>query len=157
VSLIFSFQDEPLLGPPPPSLPATARTRSRPLVPISVIAPNGREFRFVKAVMDLGADDTVFPISVARGLGLPLSTPTGHGMKWRGQHYPLRFADIELELADGTGSGLRWSATVAFTSAAIRYPLLGVCGVWEFLIVRVSGASRLIEVDADSSFPGTVF
>lgn len=37
--LQFPYLDEPLSGPPPPSLPSGATVRYRPLIPITVIGP----------------------------------------------------------------------------------------------------------------------
>jgi hypothetical protein len=78
-------------------------------------------------------------------------------VRWRGQWYPLRFGRVEFELVDESGATLRWAAMVAFTSAKIRYPLLGICGVWEYLNITIRGPSRMIEIEADHLFPGTIF
>ena len=74
-------------------------------------------------------------------------------MRWRGQRYPLRFGVVELELIDIFGAALRWPATVAFTPANIRYPLLGICGCLEFLDVKFLGKDRAIELESNASFP----
>jgi len=39
--LRFPYLEEPLLGPPPPSLPAASTGRWRPLVPLTVHGPAG--------------------------------------------------------------------------------------------------------------------
>jgi hypothetical protein len=39
VMLRFPYQDEALTGPPPPSLPAGAVVRWRPLVPVTILGP----------------------------------------------------------------------------------------------------------------------
>jgi hypothetical protein len=39
--LRFLYQDEPLTGPPPPSLPAGTMVRWRPLIPVSICGPSG--------------------------------------------------------------------------------------------------------------------
>lgn len=56
--LRFPYQDEPLSGPPPPSLPSSARVRWRPLVPVAIIGPKASRRTFSRAVLDPGADDT---------------------------------------------------------------------------------------------------
>lgn len=154
--LRFPYLDEPLTGPPPPSLPTTVKVRWRPLVPVTVAGPAGGSFSFGRALVDPGADDTVFPLDVAHLLGIALKPPTAHAMRWRGQRFPVRYGAVDLELIDDTGTLLRWPAVVAFTNAAVRYPLLGVCGCMEFLNVRFFGADRIIEIEPNSSFPPAI-
>src|SRR5260370_15416486 len=50
--LSFPYQDEPLSGPPPPSLPSGSTVRWRPLVPVRVFGPGGRSRLFARAVFD---------------------------------------------------------------------------------------------------------
>jgi hypothetical protein len=59
--LQFPYRQEPIHGPPPPSLPPSATVRWRPLVPVTIIGPTGTRHFFPRALLDLGADDTVFP------------------------------------------------------------------------------------------------
>jgi len=72
-------------------------------------------------------------------------------MRWRGQRHPLRFGNVELELTDGTGT-VHWPATVAFSPANIRYPLLGVGGCLEFFNVRLWGADHRLELEPNDAF-----
>jgi hypothetical protein len=152
--LQFPYEDEPLIGSPPPSLPGTVTVRWRPLVPVTVIGPTGRRRIFPRAVLDPGADDTVFPLALVGLLGVALRADTGHGLRWRGQAYPLRFGDVELELSDGT-SVCRWPAVVGFTPAPLRYPLLGIAGCLQFFDARFRGDDRIAEVETNRSYPGT--
>ena len=87
--LRFPYQDEMLTGPPPPSLPASAVVRWRPLIPVTIFGPAGVFRDFGRAVLDPAADDTVFPLDTARRLGIPLRPDTGHRVRWRGQLHPL--------------------------------------------------------------------
>src|SRR5262245_47324800 len=100
--LRFPYQDEPLTGPPPPTLPAGGTVRWRPLVPVEVIGPAGISRQFARAVVDPAADDTVFPIDTASRIGAQFRPDTGHRVRWRGQLHPLRFGAVELLLDDGT-------------------------------------------------------
>ena len=97
----FPYQGEPLNGPPPPTLPASAKIRWRLLVPVTIIGPLGRRRFFPRAVLDPGADDTIFPLSLTGLLGVVLRAQSGHGHRWRGQAFPLQFGDVKLELSDG--------------------------------------------------------
>lgn len=99
--LQFPYQDEPLSGPAPPSLPASATVRWRPLAPVSIIGPTGQRRFFPRALLDPGADDTVFPLAIAGLVGISLRPDSRHALRWRGQGYALRFADVSLELSDG--------------------------------------------------------
>jgi hypothetical protein len=152
--LWFPYQDEPLAGPPPPSLPAGATVRWRPLVPVDILAPTGLVRRFGRAVLDPAADDTVFPHDTARRLGIRFLPDTGQRLRWRGHLHPLRFGDVELLLADDA-SVCRWPAVVAFSPAPIRYPILGNCGCLQFFDVRYLGADRLAGLIPNRSFPGS--
>src|SRR5262245_65455016 len=98
--LRFVYLPEPLVGSVPPSLPAGASARWRPLAPIRVYGPSGRVRYFPRALLDPGADDTIFPLDLAALLGIALKSDTGHAARWRGQPYLLRFGDVDLELSD---------------------------------------------------------
>ena len=153
--LQFSYQDEPLSGPPPPSLPPMSTVRWRPLIPAIVLGPTGKQRIFARAVLDPGADDTVFPLALAGLLGVPLRTHIGHGLRWRGQAYPLRFGDVELELSDGV-QVCRWPAVIGFSQAPMRYPILGLSGCLQFFDASFFGEDRVVRLEVNRSFPGTI-
>ena len=150
----FPYQDEPLPGPPPPSLLAGATVRWRPLVPLIVVGPTGQRRVFPRALLDPGADDTVLPLALAALLGIALLADSGHGLRWRGQGYSLRFGKVVLEFSDGS-LVWRWPATVGFSPAPIRYPILGNAGCLQFFDARFRGEDRIVELEAARSFPGT--
>jgi hypothetical protein len=152
--LRFPYQPEPLTGPPPPSLPAGATARWRPLAPVDIFGLTGLARRFSRAVLDPGADDTVFPLDTARRLGVHFRPDTGQRLRWRGQLHPLRYGDVELVLADDA-SECCWPAVVAFSPAPIRYPILGICGCLQFFDGRFLGADQVAELDPNRSYPGT--
>ena len=122
--LRFPYQPENLSSAAPPTLAAGATVRWRPLIPITVVGPTGLVRRYSRAVVDPAADDTIFPIDMAARIGVRLRPPTGHGVRWRGQLHPLRFGDVELVIV-ANGSSYRWPAVVGFSSAPVRYPILG--------------------------------
>jgi hypothetical protein len=104
--------------------------RLRPYVPIRIIGPSGSR-RFSRALVDSGSDDTIFQLDAAAMIGVTsFKRPHGAGqtrIKWQGQSYAVEFADVELEMSDGTTT-LRWPATVGFSLAPIPTPLLGQAG-----------------------------
>ncbi|HTU91552.1 MAG TPA: hypothetical protein VMF69_15825 [Gemmataceae bacterium] len=87
-------------------------------------------------------------------IGTTLRPDTGHRIRWRGQFHPLRFADTELELDDGSGK-CRWPAIVAFSPAPMTYPLLGLAGCLEFFDARFRSADRLAELEKNRVYPGS--
>ncbi len=112
--LQFAYQDEALGGHPPPSLAASATVRWRPLVPVALFGPTGRRRFFPRALLDPGADDTVFPLAIAGLIGVALRPDSGHTLRWRGQGYALRFGDVSIELSDGA-EVWRWSAVIGWS------------------------------------------
>ena len=139
--------------PVPPSLPAGSRVRWRPFVRIRIIGSNGRSRSSDRALIDSGADDTLFPLFVAQVLGVSLLPDRGQSHTWRGTRYQLHFGRVHLELTDDI-SVWRWPAIVAFTEAAIRYPLLGHCGFMEYIETRFLDADRTVELEPNAWYPG---
>ena len=140
--------------PPPPSLPSGAQVRWRPLIRIRILGPTKRHWDCDKALVDSGADDTLIPLDVAKLIAAQLLPDQGHGHSWRGTRHSMRFAKVELELTDDV-SVWRWPALVAFTTAPLRYPLLGHCGFFEYIEAKFLDASRIIELEPNSAYPGT--
>lgn len=122
---------------------------------MEIIGATGLSRQFIRAILDPAADDTVFPLDTARQIGVVLRPDTGHRVRWRGQLHPLRFGDLELVLEDGTAVW-NWSATVGFSPAQIRYPLLGTAGCLQFMDARFRGADLIVELGTNHTFPGTI-
>ncbi len=140
--------------PVPPSLPSAVRVRWRPLIHIRIIGSNRRYWDFDQALLDTGADDTVFPLHIANMLGVSILPDRGHSHTWRGTSYRLHFGRVHLELTDDI-SVWRWPAIVAFTEAAVRYPLLGHCGFMEYIETRFLDADRVVELEPNTWYPGS--
>lgn len=153
--LQLPYQSEPLGGPPPPSIPPASTVRWRPLVPITLIGPTGIRRYFARALLDTGADDSVFCSASAALVGVSLRPVSGHGVRWRGQRYPMRFGDVQLKISDGNHT-LQWRAVIAFSPAPIRYPILGLAGCLQFLDATFQGDGNLVEIRPNSLFPGTI-
>jgi hypothetical protein len=154
---MIRFPDRPhvLKLPPPPTLPAGSTSRLRPMVAMRIIGPIGRWRDFRRAIVDSGADDTLFPADAATLIGASLLSSTGHSVLWQVTTYPLRFGRVELELS---GGGLldRWSAIVGFCSAPLSYPLLGNTGFLEYFNAVFHGADHVLELDPILAFPGLI-
>ena len=151
--LQFPYQPVPLIGTPPPSLPATTTAHWRPFVPMTIIAPSGRSRTFNRVLVDPGSDDTVFPMAIVSRLHVTLRPDTAHRLRWRGQLYELRFGDVDLQMTDDVTT-YRWPATVGFSDAPIPYRILGYAGCLQFFDVTFRGDERFVELEPNRLYPG---
>jgi hypothetical protein len=150
----FGYQREALRGRSPPTLRAGATFRLRPQVAIRVWGPGGRFRRFGNAVVDTGADASVFPWDTATIIAASLFAEAGFQLSWKGSNYPLRYGRVELEIAS-TQEILRWPAIIGFTSAPLPYPLLGMTGFLEYFDASFLGEDNALELKPNGAFPGT--
>jgi hypothetical protein len=104
-------------------------------------------------LLDSGADDTVFPLHVAHLIEIT-TRGIGQQLRWRGQTYPLQFGSVELELVDRSGSRWRWPTTIGFSSAPIRYPILGNLGCLQFFDAMFRGDDRIVELETNRAYSG---
>jgi hypothetical protein len=105
-------------------------------------------------VIDTGSADVIFPWTAAPLLGVALLPASAYQVRWRGTGYPMRFANMTMEIA-GVAASCRWPAVVAFSSAPIPYPLFGVAGGLEYFDATFRGDDRVIELTPNGRFPGT--
>jgi len=141
----FRFQSFPPI--PTPGL----KSSWRPLIPIEITGPTGKSRTSRHALIDSGADDTLFPRLTADQIAIPLRSDAGLGIRWRGQPYRFRFGEVEFALTDGITS-LRWKATVGFSDAPLRYPLLGQSGFLQYFDVTFLGADRIVRIAPNPTF-----
>jgi hypothetical protein len=94
-------------------------------------------------------------LDLAALLGIVLKAGAAHAVRWRGLPYSLRFGDVDLELSDESGAVWRWPATVGFSSAPLRYPILGNAGCLRFFDVLFRGDDLMVELETNRSYPGT--
>lgn len=128
-------------------------SRPRPIVMISVIGPTGT--RPVQGLLDTGADDTVFPESLARSIGLDLSSaPIGQATTATLRNAPLRYAQVHLRITDGIEQR-EWPAWVGFTPAKLHLPLLGFAGFLQFFTATFHGDHERVELAINRLYPGT--
>jgi hypothetical protein len=152
--LRFPFLPEPLAGNSPPTLPVGTTAPLRPLLPIVVYGPLGRSRLFSRALLDTGADDTVFPLDLAAYVDVKIRPGSSHGIRWRGQSFPLQFGDVELELSDESGSVWRWPTLIGFSAAPIRYPILGQASFLCYFEALFHGDRKQVELETNATFPG---
>src|SRR5436305_13942895 len=122
MSLVFQYQQESVGRP---ILALGGRwVRPRPVVPVTLIGPSNSRVR--DALLDPGADDTVFPESLAAVIGIDLSHAprgTGAGVGASKSNVPLRYAQVTLRL-ESQGERHEWPAWGGFPPAPLRRPSL---------------------------------
>jgi hypothetical protein len=126
--------------------------RPRPLVHVTLLS--GSNTAFANGLLDSGADDTVFPDSVALRLGLDLSNaPLGEATGIIATPVPVRYAQVTLRLTDGH-EFCEWLAWVGFTAAPLRQPLLGFAGCLQFFDSDFRGEREEVDLATNSLYPG---
>jgi len=128
--------------------------REKPALSVTVVTPVQR---WVHASMvDSGADDTIFPDSVATFLGIDLTNaPQGDALHVGGQSVAYRYARVGLSISDGM-ERYEWEAIVGFLPAPLRYGLLGLAGFLEFFEVTLSGERKEVVIVPSATFPGII-
>ena len=138
---------------PVPSLRG-ARVREKPVVPLKVIGPTGAHIPH--GLVDTGADDVVFGFNIAALIGIDLSQAPQLQAQGVGATQPsaLLYVPVILELSDGNET-CRWRATVAFTPASMRLPLLGIAGGLEYFRTTLVYARREVILEPEPNLPTT--
>jgi hypothetical protein len=127
--------------------------RPRPIVSVALIGPQSTVTR--DALLDPGADDTVFPDRFAPAIGLDLTNaPSGMFSGAGSSGLPVRYAQVTLRLTDGREQR-EWPAWVGFTSARLTYPMLGFAGCLQFFDATFRGAREDVELTPNGLYPGT--
>ena len=127
--------------------------RPRMLVQVTLVGPAGAQAD--QAMLDSGADDTVFPEQVAHKLGIDLQqAPVGEAAGVTGTPLPVRYAQATLRLTDGK-EFRTWPAWIGFTPIALRQPLLGFAGVLQYFTTTIQGDMETFEMTINRLYPGT--
>ena len=104
-------------------------------------------------LVDSASDDTIFPLSVARQLGIDLrNAPVGDARPVAGATLSYRYAHVTLRITD-VRETCEWPAIVGFIDLPMRWALLGQTGFLQFFDVILRGADREV-VLTPASFPG---
>ena len=127
--------------------------RPRALVNVGVQGPSNTVAR--RMLLDTGADECIFPDSVANRVGVDLNgTPTGSATAAGLGPLALRYAQVTLRLTDGQ-EFRQWSDIVGFTSAPLIYPLLDFAGCLQYFWAHFMGDREEVERTVNSLYPGT--
>jgi hypothetical protein len=126
--------------------------RHYPVFSVAVGGPSGEWSR--DCLVDSAADDTIFPITVARKVGIDLSNaPVGEARQVGGVILSYRYAQVTLRISDGLET-CEWPAIVGFLDQPMRWALLGQTGFFQFLDVHLRGGRREVILTPDVAFPG---
>lgn len=126
--------------------------RPRPVVDVTLLGPTGS--KVVSALLDSGADDTVFSDQVAWSIGVDLSNaPQYTGIGVGGAPSVISYAPVTLRLTDGN-EYREWSALVGFTSASMTHPLLGFAGCLRYFDALFRGEREVVELMINGLYPG---
>jgi len=148
--VIFPYLPLPTKAPVP-SL-GGAMLRYRPIISVRVFGPLGA--RLLDGCVDCGSDDTIFPLSLARKLGIDLTgAPQGEAHPVGGTIVPYAYAAATLRVSDGVGT-CEWKATVGFVDLPLRWALLGHAGFLDFFDTDLRGARREVFITPNPLFPG---
>jgi hypothetical protein len=149
MSLLFPYR---VLAVPHTVVPLGGRwSRPRPIVPISVMGSIAT--RAFEGRLDTGSDDTVFPESVAKQVGIDLThAPIGRGSTANGAQLIVRYVQVRLRLTDGV-ERREWPAWIGFSSA-IQRPLLGFAGFLQFFTAVFYGDREQVELTINCFYPG---
>jgi len=148
--VIFPYLPLPTKAPIPSLGGSTIRYRA--ILPIRIFGPLGS--RLFDGCLDCASDDTVFPLSLARRVGIDLTgAPKGEAQPVGGMIVPLSYSTVTFLLTDGIET-CEWQATVAFADLPLRWALLGNAGFLQFFDTELRGAGREVEIVPNVSFPG---
>jgi hypothetical protein len=107
-----------------------------------------------EALLDSGADDTVFPETVATLAGIDLTNaPTGQAAGVGMTAVVVRYAEVTLRLTDGR-EFREWPARAGFTAAPLHRPLLGFAGCLQFFTATFFGDREEVELAVNGLYPG---
>jgi hypothetical protein len=149
--VIFPYLPLPTRSPVPSLGGATVRYR--PIVSMRIFGSLGS--RLYDGCLDSASNDTIFPLSLARKLGIDLDrAPQGTAHPVGGMTVPISYAVVTLRLTDGVET-CQWQAIVGFVDLPLRWALLGHAGFLDFFDTELHGARRELVINPNRQFPGT--
>jgi hypothetical protein len=128
----------------------------RPEVTVHVIGL--RRIEKLQALVDTGSDETVFPVSLAKAIGVQLDhASTGQASAVGGHAVELVPGRVTLSIAQ-SGQEYRWQTTVGFLE--VEQPedevaLLEYAGFLEFFRATFDSESLELELTPNSRLPHT--
>ena len=125
----------------------------RPEIQVTIHGPRGS--RDLLALVDTGADNTIFPEATASALGIPLIPTAGPSARaYGGQAISLSYAHVELELIL-EAVRWQWYARVFFAASAAQGEsvVLGHQGFLEYFTATFFGDECALELVPNTELP----
>lgn len=126
----------------------------RPVVTIRVIGANA-DARW-DALVDTGADETLFPLSLAEALGIELDQQmTSEAAGISGEVLKVHYGDVELHI-ETEQEDVAWKTMVGFVdfgSASEEVIILGHGGCLDFFTASFDGEKAELELVPNSALP----
>ncbi|HEV3143662.1 MAG TPA: hypothetical protein VGZ47_07255 [Gemmataceae bacterium] len=149
MTMTFRYTKYPVVHP---IWPLHGRSdRPQPVVTITALGPKAA--RAFPALVDPGADDTVFANQTAQIIGIDLTTAPSGSSFGSSIGVPVRYAEITLRLTDGIEQR-EWPARVAFAQVPLRRAVLGFAGVLQFFYSLFDGEREELELTINANYPG---
>ena len=127
--------------------------RPRPVIGVALLGPTGMIAQ--DGLLDSGADDTLFPESVAALIGIDLThAPQGTASGFGLGTIPVRYAEVILRIADNQEQR-QWRAWVSFASVKRRYGLLGFAGFLQYFTATFHGDREEVKLTVNGQYGGT--
>ncbi len=126
--------------------------RPRPIIPVTIIGPS--QSLAGDALVDTGADDTIFPDLAALKIGLDLTAaPTSFSRTISPGGVRVRYARVALRIGN-VFEHYEWEAWVGFTPQLWR-PILGFAGFLQFFDATFFGAREELELTVNPTYSGS--
>ncbi len=124
----------------------------RPEVPLRIYGPLGHVD--VLALVDSGADNSIFPLAIATDLGIETTPGKGPGATaFGGQRIGLSFGDVEVELSQD-GNTIRWRTRLYFADFPDeKAVVLGHEGFFYFTATFI-GEDCVLDLKPNDNLPG---
>jgi hypothetical protein len=126
----------------------------RPIICVTLVGPLQTWVNL--ALVDTGADETVFPEAVAHLLSIDLiNAPSGtaSGVGAPGG-VAVRYAQVTYRLADHQ-ERREWVGWAGFTPVRLVTPLLGYAGCLQYFDASCLSEREIVELTVTSLYPGT--
>jgi hypothetical protein len=126
----------------------------RPVITIRLIGPKA-EARW-DALVDSGADETLFPLSLAEVLGIELDQQmTSEAAGVSSDRLKIHYGDVELQI-ESDQETIAWRTTVGFVdfgSASDEVIILGHGGCLDFFTATFDGENAEVELVPNALLP----
>ena len=115
----------------------------RPVVPFSLIGPNGLVDFF--GLLDTGADESYITREMAERLGLDLNDTSKYVIESAGGEVSVSYSDVVIEFGEGNEQ-YRWPVTIGITDQEWSEAILGHSGFLQYFDVLFRGANREVMI-----------